>query len=235
MSQSREVDVAGAEAALGYAFRNKALLVAAFTHRSYAHGRAGVADNQRLEFLGDAVVGLLAAAWLYRAAPDRDEGFLTMARSRVVSGAALAEVAARAGLGRFMRFSPGVRDKEELEGARTLAALCEAVFGAVWLDGGPPAAEALFGRLLVGRLEESLGEDAASGDPRGELQAWAHRKGLGEPVYETLREDGDGRVFVYEVRVGVGDRFATASAGSRRKACAAAAAALLDALGRSGV
>ena len=233
MAQTQEVDVAGAEAAIGHVFRDKGLLVAAFTHRSYAHGRAGVDDNQRLEFLGDAVVGLIAASRLFMAAPGRDEGFLTVARSRVVSGATLAEVAAEAGLGRFMRFSPGVRDKEEREGARTLAALCEAVFGAVWLDGGLPAAEALFDRLLAGRLAKSL-EEAAVGDPRGELQAWAHRNGFGEPVYETLREEGDGRVFVYEVRVGVGDRFATARAGSRRKACAAAAAALLGTLGYQG-
>ncbi|MBR0055857.1 MAG: ribonuclease III, partial [Kiritimatiellae bacterium] len=150
MSQpAQKVDVAAASAALGCSFANPSLLETAFTHQSYAHGRPGDEDNQRLEFLGDAVLGLLAADALYRADPAADEGVLTARRRALVSGAALARLAARLDIARFMRFSPGVRDTVERSGERTSAALVEAVFGAAWLDGGCAAATALFDRRFA--------------------------------------------------------------------------------------
>ncbi len=221
------VDCAAIEAALGFAFQDKSLLAEAFTHQSYANGRNDVADNQRLEFLGDAVLGLLCADKLYRALPGMDEGFLTVRRSHAVSGEALAEVARCTGLAPFMRFSPGVRDGAERSGTRTLAALVEAVFGAAWLDGGLDAVRGLFEKFLLPRLDLSPGDGALHVDPRGELQTYALRAGLGEPKYETTCLDSDGSNFLYRATVRVGDASASATGGNTRKACAAAARAWL--------
>ena len=104
---------------------------------------------------------------------------------------------------------------------------CEALFGAVWLDAGLDAAKALFKRLVAPKIDASLKEGVAHGDPRGDLQALAHRKGLGEPRYETVSSSGDGRTFDYVVSASVGDVRATGRGGSKKAAAAAAAAALL--------
>lgn len=217
------------EAVLGREFNDLSLLEEAFTHQSYANGKNAVPDNQRLEFLGDAVLDLLAADALFREFPQYDEGVLTAERSRLVSGDSLAAVAREFGLGAFMRFSKGVRNPEELHGVRTLAALAEAVFGATWLDGGLPAASALFDRFIKPRLPARDARLSSCIDPRGELQTHALRAGLGEPVYSTADVETDGCNFTYRVVVTVGGISATASAGNTRKACAAAALAWLEA------
>ena len=214
---------------IGYRFQDAALLEAAFTHRSYANGRDDAEDNQRLEFLGDAVLDLLSAESLFKADDAADEGVLTARRSALVSGDALAEIAAKHGLAGFMRFADGVRDENELSGKRTAAALVEAVFGAVWLDGGIDAARSLFQRFFADELDRrSRGEGI--GDPRGRLQALAFRLGLGAPVYEILSGEGDGRNFLFQARVACGEHAAVASGPSKRKAFAAAAEALLKQL-----
>ncbi|MBP5542879.1 MAG: ribonuclease III, partial [Kiritimatiellae bacterium] len=113
MRPEQDINVEAVCAILGRTFSDNSLLATAFTHQSYAHGREGVEDNQRLEFLGDAVLGLLAADTLCRDDPGADEGVLTRRRSALVSGEALAALATRLGLPRFMRFSEGVRDQVE--------------------------------------------------------------------------------------------------------------------------
>lgn len=231
----QEIDVAAAEALLGRPFANPALLATAFTHQSYAHGREGVEDNQRLEFLGDAVLGLLAADALFRDDPEADEGLLTRRRSALVSGEALAALATQLGLPRLMRFSEGVRDQVERAGERTAAALLEALFGAVWLDGGPDVAQALFTRLFAESLARLRAGGAADvADPRSRLQTLSRHLGRGEPEYRVLASEGDGRAFNYRVEVSAGDAVATADGPSKRKAFAAAAAKLLAALEAGG-
>ena len=221
-------DTALAEKALGYVFGDKSLLEAALTHQSYANGRPAVSDNQRLEFLGDAVIGLLAAEHLYAAAPDRDEGFLTVERSRAVSGKSLAEIVRGLGLDAAMRFGKGVTDGNERSGDKTMAALCEAIFGAAWLDAGSDAARTLFARLIAPKIDASLDEGIVHGDPRGELQALAHRLGFGEPRYEIVASNGDGKNFDYEVAATVRDVRAVGHGSSKKAAAAAAAAVLLE-------
>lgn len=217
------------EEKLGYTFCDKEILLAALTHASYANGREGVEDNQRLEFLGDAVIGLLVAEKLYSLVADRDEGFLTTMRSKVVSGEALAEIARGLDLGTFMRFSAGVKDENERKGNRTLAALCEAILGAIWLDGGLNAVVSVFEKLFLESIERQARErETVILDPRGELQQQTRKLGLGEPGYELMETIGeDGRNFMFRVRVRAGKYTAEGVGTKKRKAAAAAAEALL--------
>ena len=223
------IDTEAVCAIIGYRFADTSLLETAFTHQSYAHGRSDAEDNQRLEFLGDAVLGLLSADALFRADAGADEGVMTARRSALVSGSALATAATRLGLPRFMRFSPGVRDETERSGARTAAALMEAVFGAVWLDGGLEAVRGLFGRVFGEDMAE-VPEDDYLYDPRGRLQTLTRKMGLGEPEYSILEDRGAGSEPRVLAEVRAGDKAATGEGGGKRKAFAAAAARLLEQL-----
>lgn len=225
------------EQALGYAFKDRALLVAALTHRSFLAERRGegCADNQRLEFLGDAVFGLLSAEWLYARHAAEDEGSLTIRRSQVASGRALAEAARAAGLGAHLRLgrpdeAAGGRDK-----GRLLADALEAVFGAAWCDGGLPAARAVFERLAAGRFGERA--DPWADNPKGLLQEVAQRHAwAGSPEYELLASDGPPHEPVYTVRARVeGGREARGEGRTKRAAEVAAARALLAALKGEGL
>lgn len=226
--ETQEIDIASIEALLGYVFKNKTLIEAAFTHQTYANAKKGVKDNQRLEFLGDAVIDLLVAEKLFLEAPGQDEGYLTIERSHIVSGKALAEVAEQEGWSRCMRFSPGVKDPTETHGVRTQAALCEAIFGALWLDGGHDAVKPLFERLFSSRIQGLIQDGIEHIDPRGELQSYSRNAGFGEPIYETVSVEGDGCNFVFTVSVTVGDKTLNATGTSKKKAFAAAARAFLE-------
>ncbi len=214
------------EERIGYVFKNKDLLLTAFTHSSFTTGKKDVEDNQRLEFLGDAVIGLLAGDRLYILIPIKDEGALTLIRSRLVSGKSLAAMARENGLEDYMRFSRGVRSDSELRGDRTLAALFEALFGAAWLDGGIGAAKLIFEKMVVPHAEKSVESDFSI-DPRGELQRYAQRHGYSMPVYEITKVDGNGTDFNYFAHVTMGEFEADGEGESKRKAFADAAQRLL--------
>ena len=121
-----------AEASLGHAFRDPALLDAALTHRS-----AGKRNYERLEFLGDAVLNFAVAVLLFREYPDADEGDLSRYRAALVSGSSLAAVASRLGLGEQLRLGSGELKSGGFRRSSILADSLEALFGAVYLDGGP--------------------------------------------------------------------------------------------------
>ena len=152
------MDMHTLEEKLGYTFHDKALLRAALYHSSFAneHRGMGIASNERLEFLGDAVLGLVAAEYLYRKHPDAPEGELTRIRAALVREESLHEVALSLGLGDHLKLGRG----EELCGGRQrpsiLADATESVFAAVYLDGGMEAARALIHRVL---LEKECEED----------------------------------------------------------------------------
>lgn len=213
------------EKSIGYAFRRPALLEAALTHRSYRFETRDVAaDNQRLEFLGDAVLGLVVAAELYRAHSDEDEGTLTELRSRLTSGKALGETAERAGLGPFIMLGKG----EEQAGGRQrhslLADAMEAVIGAAFLDGGLKAAERIVRTLFVLSPAIAAKEDW-QGNPKGKLQELAQRRYGRGPDYRRIAEDGPAHRKTFSVEVLVDGVVMGAGTGmSRREAEVRAAA-----------
>lgn len=214
------------ETALGHGFARRELLVCALTHRSLANEKAGsermpnvqagghgpqdvpsAEDNERLEFLGDAVLGLVVAEAMFEAHPEWHEGELTRVRARLVSRKHIAEVAISIGLGRHLRLSRG----EERVGLRNkstvLSNSMEAVLGAMFLDGGLDPVRVFARRSVMGGAAEQLAAELLSGDALGNfksaLQEHAQSAHLGAPVYRVTSESGPDhrKRFLVEVRL----------------------------------
>ena len=226
------------EKTLGYRFKERALLETALTTPSYRadHAAERVQDNQRLEFLGDAVFGLLAAQRVYESFADEDEGWLTVRRSGMASGRALAELARRVGLGAHLRIgradeASGGRDKD-----KALTDAMEAVFGAAWCDGGLKASQSVFKALLAGEQPAVTG-DVWADNPKGELQELAQRHAWPDsPTYEQVGVTGPSHEPFYTVTVRVaGGHEATGTGRTKRAAEAAAARELLVRLRDAGL
>ena len=179
------------EKRIGYRFRSRELLLAALTHRSYRfENDPDGCDNQRLEFLGDAAIGFVAAAYLYKRHPDREEGPLTTFRSRVASGKALAEVASEIGLGDFLRMGRGEENSGGRKRPSTLADALEAVIGAAYLDGKLRAVRRIFRALFIRRLREMETDQWAS-NPKGRLQELGQRMWKTGPRYRLVDQQAD--------------------------------------------
>lgn len=178
------------------------LLALALTHRSYAYEQGGIPHNERLEFLGDSVLGQAVTVMLFTTHPDLDEGQLAKRRASVVSTVALAEVARGIGLGEYLLLGRG----EELTGGRDkdsiLADTTEAVFGATYLSAGPEAATELVLRLTEPLLADPERYGAAM-DPKTSLQELAARLGATPPLYQIISSGPDhDRRFTATVVVG---------------------------------
>ncbi len=209
----------------GYTFRDGALLKEALTTPAYRMVHPRATDNQRLEFLGDAVLGLLAAERLYAAFPHAAEGALTVRRTHMVSSAALCAAANRLGLVARLKRNRGA--SELSRHAKTLADAVEAILGAAYLDGGFAAARTIFETLELATQGQT--DDGGCDNPKGALQERVQAlKPPRHPVYELVGATGAAHAPVFTVRVTVeGVGCAEASAGSHKEAEAAAAAKLL--------
>lgn len=210
---------------LGYECRDPALLESALTHRS-----AGGAHNERLEFLGDAVLTCVVAKLLFHAFPDANEGDLSRFRASLVSGEALAALAAEIDLGSQLRLGSGELKSGGFRRKSILADALEALFGAVYLDGGFDAAAAVIERLMVPRLGQLPSADELK-DPKTRLQEALQARGLPLPAYSVESISGEAHNQVFEVRCSVSalGLQVTASGASRRRAEQAAAQLLLNA------
>nr|WP_241731879.1 ribonuclease III [Microbacterium ginsengiterrae] len=197
------------------------MLALALTHRSYAYEHGGIPHNERLEFLGDSVLGQAVTVMLFTTHPDLDEGQLAKRRASVVSTVALAEVARAIGLGEHLLLGRGEeqtggRDKDSI-----LADTMEAVFGATYLSAGPEAATELVLRLTAPLLADPERYGAAM-DPKTSLQELAARLGAAPPIYAVSASgpDHDRR---FTATVTVGDVSKTGEGTSKKTAEMAAA------------
>lgn len=222
------------QVALGHVFRDPTLLESALTHRSYrAEHDDAAPDNQRLEFLGDAVLEILSSDLLFRRFPDADEGALSRLRSRLTDERALAGIARRIGLGAWLLVGLGA----EAQGARdidaVLADAMEALLGAVYLDGGLPAADAVFRQLFAPEADalDVRPSSRWAGNPKGHLQHVAAARFHAEPIYAELSRQGPDHAPVFVAEVRVGDLRAEGRAGNKQKAQSLAAENLLRQLG----
>jgi len=219
-----------AEAVLGYAFRDRVLLETALTHPSHATEHT-CESYERLEFLGDSVLGFIVAEELYRAHPEAPEGVLTNRKASVVTGQRLSAVAGELGLGELLRLGKG----EALSGKRGRASRLENVFealiGAVYLDGGLERARAVILRLLGAAIDSDVGLVQAGG-AKSLLQEYTQGTFSSLPEYRCVSEAGDphDRTFVVEVLVN-GTVAGFAEGRSKKEAEKAAAAAALASLG----
>lgn len=182
---------------------------------------AKLADNQRLEFLGDRVLGLIVAEMLFAAFPDEDEGALAKRFAALVRQEGLAAVALKLGLGRFLTLSKGEEESGGRDNPATLADACEAVIGALYLDAGLEAA-----RIFIERHWQPMmsAERLPPKDAKTELQEWAQAAGLNLPRYTVVRSDGPPHDPVFEVAAAVEGRPPASGAGRSKRAAEQAAA-----------
>jgi ribonuclease-3 len=177
-------------ARLGHDFDDLTELRRALAHRSWVAETPGEESNERLEFLGDAVLGWAVADIAYREFGDLPEGLLTDLRKSVVNAVALAEVAGEIGLGRHVLLGKGERAAGGAEKPSILSDAFEAVLGAVYLDGGPEAAHDVVARLIAPRMSHSV-DRLDQLDHKTQLQELSARAGRGAPVYEVTAEGPD--------------------------------------------
>lgn len=208
---------------LGHAFVDRALFDQALTHRSY-----GATHNERLEFVGDAVLNCAIGTALFRRFPDLPEGDLSRARASLVNQETLASLARELGLGAQMRLGEGELRSGGTQRSSILADALEALFGAVFLDGGYDAArravERVYGDALQAADPAVLGKD-----PKTRLQEWLQGRGLPLPEYllvDTLGKDHD-KTFRVACRIADAQLMAEAEGRSRKSAEQAAATAVL--------
>ena len=220
---------------VGHAFADPGLLAEALTHRSAAHGRRvrpqhrpgerrGVGSNERLEFIGDRVLGLLVAEWLLERFPDEQEGELGPRQAHLVSRAVLAQVAAVAGLAEALEIAPNEARAGVRLSSNVVADATEAVLGALYLDGGLDAARR-FVRRAWAPVMAAMGQPPK--DPKTELQEWLMARGRPLPGYELVDTTGPSHAPSFSIRVRAGGHEGVGEGASKREAERAAAADLL--------
>ncbi|MFZ5822418.1 MAG: ribonuclease III [Chloroflexota bacterium] len=188
---------------LGLPFSNLGLLARALTHRSYLNeNQNALEDNERLEFLGDAVLDFVVGAWVYHHCPEMPEGDLTRIRSALVRTDTLAAFARQLDLGPALRLGRGELASGGRERDTLLCATFEAVIGALYLDAGIPAVQCFIEPLIDGVRDRVLDRTEIF-DPKSTLQEWAQAQKLGTPLYQTVEASGPdhAKIFVVEVQI----------------------------------
>jgi len=198
---AEEAQLAAIEAKLGYQFVDRAHLQKALVHRSHIHvtGSNRREANERLEFLGDAVLGLIVNEYLYRRFPNREEGDLTKMKSLLVCGTRLCEMAGRLDLGRHIMMSRSEAATGGRQRSSILADTMEAVIGAVYLDGGIGAAREVIDRWLLGSAGDLISSRRALGNYKSRLQEMIQGKYKVPPRYRVLHADGPDHARVFTV------------------------------------
>jgi len=214
------------DALLGHRFGRPELAHEALIHSSAAQGSSGrPASYERLEFLGDRVLGLVVAHLLFERFAGESEGHLARRHAELVRKETLARVAAEIGLGRHIRLSRGEAEAGGRDNPAILADVCEAVIAALFLDGGFEAAAAFVRRHWAALIEEDL---TPPKDAKTALQEWAQGRGLDLPAYREVDREGPPHAPLFRVEVSIaGEAPEVASGPSKRAAEQAAAGALL--------
>lgn len=212
-----------AETALDHRFSNEKLLSHALTHSSHSQP-----DYQRLEFLGDRVLGLVIANWLFERFPDEPEGKLSRRLNALVAGTVCADVARTLNLRQHLRLGRQAREDGAVDSDNVLGDVTEALIGALALDGGMDVAERFVKKHWANRLE---GQTAAPKHPKSGLQEWAATKNVPPPEYRLVRRSGAHHAPRFEVEVVIkGYEPVMAEGGSKQEAETKAATAMLEQL-----
>ena len=229
MSRSKAKDRAALEDRIGYKFADKTLLERALTHISALSGGSRTNSYQRLEFLGDHVLGLVISDMLYGMFPRANEGELSRRLSDLVRKETCAEVARAMDLGPVLKLGSSESNAGGRLRTTILGDACEALVGAVFIDGGYKAAEKLVEAFWKERTQKPL---RSLRDPKTMLQEWAQARGLPTPAYQEVARTGPHHKPKFNVTVMLPDRPAAEGTGtSKRAAEQAAAAAMLGQVG----
>jgi ribonuclease-3 len=217
---------------LGLSFSDPFLLNRSLTHRSYLNEHPeAIEDNERLEFLGDAVLDFLVGAWLYNRFPEMSEGNLTRLRSALVRTENLAEFAQTVGLGQAILLGRGEDEAGGRERPALLCASFEALVGALFLEGGITAVQEFVEPMLEPAARQILSVHKDR-DPKSLLQEWAQSEGHGTPYYRTVAALGPDHAKVFEVEVHINGKVYGQGRGQSKQAAAKAAAlATLESMG----
>ncbi len=207
--------------ALGHQPRDLALFVRALTHSSY-----GPTNYERVEFLGDRVLGMVVAAWLFELFPDEPEGKLSRRFNVIVSRETCAEIGREIGVATHMRLGKQARDDGAVRSDNVLGDVVEALIGALFLEGGVPAADAFIRKAWAGMV---TGQIQAPRHPKSALQEWAAAHGCRPPVYTTGARTGPHHAPRFTVTVTIpGKAEISAEGASKQEAETAAAKAMLE-------
>lgn len=197
----------------------------ALFERALTHGSQAAANYERLEFLGDRVLGLTIAEWLFEKFPDEAEGALSRRLNALVTGAVCAEVAREVGVVPFLRLGKQARDDGAAQSDNVLGDVMEALIGALYLEAGQDAARALIRRAWGDKIDR---QGAAPRHPKSALQEWAAARNRRAPVYDVVDRSGPNHAPRFRVKVTIGKLEAEAEGSSKQEAETAAAAALLE-------
>lgn len=201
---------------LEYNFKDEGLLTTALTHRSCLNEPGVTESYERLEFLGDAVLEMIISVYLYNKYPDKMEGYLTAARSATVRTESLSKISKDYGIDTFINMSKG----EESTGGRNnpsiLEDVIESLIGALYCDGGLPAAEHFFTAFILPNAQEIINENQLK-DAKSLLQEKVQSKGFSSPVYKTTKELGPDHDKTFEVVVVVNDKEITSGSGKSKQ------------------
>jgi len=195
---SRQAAVTELERRIGHAFADRELLERALTHASVGDGARKVRHNERLEFLGDRVLGLMAAERLLALDPDSREGVLSPRLAALVNGKACARVARRINLGEALRVAGSASKIGARDNDTVLGDACEALIAALYIDGGLDVARAFFLKFWAEEFENA---DPSAKDVKNHLQEWAQSRGLPLPKYEVVSRTGPDHQPVFTVSV----------------------------------
>ncbi len=228
MTEAEPQKIEQLEDVLGYKFKKIELLEEALTHSTYANEHKDVMfHNERLEFVGDSVFGMMAATLLFDLFPEEPEGKLSQRRSRTVSNQALASYASKLELGNWLRMGHGQRDSDGRVPKSLLADAMEAIVGAVYMDGGLVAAQDVFSEELKNRLLHS----SHFADHKTRLQEACHRTRRRAPLYRVIHTEGPAHAPTFTCSVNIDNtEWARADGASKSQAEQEAAKLALDKL-----
>lgn len=197
----------------------------ALTHTSYAHEKHGKAEdsNEKLEYLGDAVLGLVVSEFIYRRYPDADEGGLSKIKGHVVSAAVLSKVAKELGVGQYLLLGKGEESSGGKQRDSTLADAFEALIGAFYLDGDLQSVSSFILRLLEPSIKDSKSEKTVN-DYKSALQELVQKKFRTSPRYEVIKELGPEHKKVFEIQVKIQGEIYGLGKGNNKKQAQQAAA-----------
>ena len=221
---------------LGVTFSDISLLQMALTHRSYSKSvhSPKVRDNERLEFLGDAVLKLMMSRYLYRKHPEKCEGFMTKVRSKIISDKVLSQLALRINLGNYISFSYGEARSGGATRISNLANAFEALLGAIYLDQGFEITKKIFLSCYL-PLQDKIDDQNFAADYKSILQEWSQARQLGIPTYTIVNKEGPDHQKMFYVEVSLdqdGEMHSAKGNGSSKKSAEQEAArALIKDLG----
>lgn len=202
MNQKNLTDL---QKSLNYTFQNLQILENALVHRSCLNEHRDLTSNERLEFLGDAVLELVISDFLFQSKPDEPEGILTAARSAIVKTQSLASIAQNLNLGQYLMMSRGEENTGGRSNISLLANTTEAVIGAIYLDGGFDSAQKFIKDHIITKAEEILGNQPLK-DNKSRLQEIVQKQGFTSPTYHEVSAVGPDHDKTFTVEVRVGDK-----------------------------